>query len=92
MGGKIASLDIVDPDDIMHILSPYTQHLTELTLDGKLRSILASLLNGISTHNPMLENVNVRCALTPEELLPLVSNLPKHGNLVKVILSFDIKF
>ena len=75
------SLGIEDPGDIMHTLNPYTQHLTKLTFRGELPNNIELLFSGISIHNPMLEDLVVHCDLTPEELLPLVSNLPKLKNL-----------
>ena len=84
-------LIIMNPSDIMHPLSPCTQHLTQLLFLGKLPNHIESLFKGISTHNPMLEYLAIGCVPTPGELLPLVSNLSRLVNLEKVRLHFGPK-
>ena len=59
---------------------------------GKLPNNMEPLFNGISTLNPVLEDLDVHCALRPSELLPLVSNVQKLGNLAKLALSFGKEF
>ena len=86
------SLSFDSPGDIIDSLSPYTQHLTELAFSGKLPNNMEPFFNGISTHYPMLEDLSLYYALTPEELLPLVENLPKLGKLAKLILYFGREF
>ena len=92
-GGRIECLDIVNPSDIMYTFIPYTQHLTQLTFCGNLPNNLESLFNWISIHNPMLEDLDldVQCYLARNELLPLVSNLAKLGNLVQLELALNEK-
>ena len=92
-GGRIMRLEITNPSDIMHTLIPYTQHLTQLTFCGMLPNNMKSMFDGISIHNPMLEDLNVKgCYLTPDELSALVSYLPKLGNLEKLTFSFNEMF
>ena len=91
-GGRIVSMWIDYPSDIMHTLSPYTQHLTQLTFRGKLRNDVELLFNGISIHHPMLEEIVVRCDLTPDRLLSLVGSLAKLGKLAKLELTLNNNF
>ena len=80
-----------NPNDITHTLSPYTSHLTEVTCESKL-DYMKSIFNEIFTHSSMVKEFRVYHDLTPEELLPLVSNLPKLEKLVKLVLSFSNRF
>ena len=83
-------LSFDSPGDIMHTLSPYTQHLTQLTFKGKLPNNMESFFDGISTR--MLEDIHLVDALTPEELLPVVRNLPTLGKLAKLMLPVSREF
>ena len=64
----------------------------ELVFSSKLPNNVESFLNLICTHNVMVESLRVEYALTPEELLPLVRNLPTLGILAKLILSISREF
>ena len=91
--GRIMTLDIVNPSDIiMHNLSPYTQHLTELTFRGQLPEHTELLFERFFTRHPMLKSLNVSCPLTPTELLALVKKLPKFENLAQLELRFGSMF
>ena len=90
--GRIVSLSVDFPGEIMPTLIPFTQHLTELTFKCKLPCNKESFFNGISSHNTMLEDLRLSCPLTPDELLPLVSNLPKLGKLARLSLPFGREF
>ena len=86
--GRIVSLWLRNLCGNIHILSPFTQHLTEIVFNCKLPRSKESLFNEISTHIPMLEELRLEHPLRANELLPLVSNMPKLGNLAKLTLSF----
>ena len=83
-------LDITNPSD-MHTLSPYTQHLTQLTYRGKSSKTPESFLNGIPIVYPMLEDFDVLCHVEHDELLCLVNVLPKLGNFAKLKLTFHVE-
>ena len=87
--GRIVSLEIKYPSDIMHTLIPHTQHITKLTFSRNPPYNVESLFNRISIHNPMLEELDVGFHLKPNQLLPVVSTLPKLENLAKLKLSLN---
>ena len=63
-----------------------------LSLNLNLSKSIESLFRGLSTLNPVLEDLHVHGEVTPAVLLPLVCDLSKFGNLARLMLCLSKDF